>query len=484
MSLDDRVPTMGVFASGRLVVNPAFAEKLKEDELIFVLAHELLHLALRTHDRARGSQHLEFNYAHDYIINDILRVELGVEHVPAGGLEMPGASKRSAEEIVLEMRRNADDHAVEDRGVRRRGDDRRPRVRPAQGEGRRAISGRSRHSRRRARRAAREGDVPGRSRGAGGGRRRDQGAWPLRGSRWRGPSARSRASEATTRARHRRSSRRCAASIAHRGRSSLQRWMESVAPGERTFVRASRRGADRSDLVLPGRRREGWMLNVIVDTSGSMADEIPRALGAIADFCDAVAVDQIRLLQCDVTVTSDELLSPSELAQYTVTGYGGSDLTPAMELLAADPQVRAAAIITDGDMQFPADPMPYAVLWVLPPGRSAAFHPGYGRIVVMEEQHRMKVIQELVAHFERQNKLSPDEIRALLDQGFLASDAPARIQDLCDTPGTTYYFRVTGATEGVDLGHGRLHGRLSCWRRRPCTPAPSRLARRRSSASR
>ena len=65
VSLDDRVPTMGVFASGRLVVNPAFAEKLKENELIFVLAHELLHLALRTHDRARGSHHLEFNYAHD-----------------------------------------------------------------------------------------------------------------------------------------------------------------------------------------------------------------------------------------------------------------------------------------------------------------------------------------------------------------------------------------------------------------------------------
>ena len=107
VTLDARVPTMGVFASGRLVVNPEFAEKLRENELVFVLAHELLHLALRTHDRARGSHHLEFNYAHDYIINDILRKELGMD-VPAGGLDMPGASKRSAEEIVLEMRRNAE----------------------------------------------------------------------------------------------------------------------------------------------------------------------------------------------------------------------------------------------------------------------------------------------------------------------------------------------------------------------------------------
>ena len=125
------------------------------------------------------------------------------------------------------------------------------------------------------------------------------------------------------------------------------------------------------------------MLNVILDTSGSMAEEIPRALGAIADFCDAVAVDQIRVLQCDVTVTSDETVSPMDIANYTVTGYGGSDLTPAMELLAADPQVRAAAIITDGDIQFPPDPMPYSVLWLLP-ARSAAFQPNYGRVVVMD----------------------------------------------------------------------------------------------------
>ena len=64
----------------------------------------------------------------------------------------------------------------------------------------------------------------------------------------------------------------------------------------------------------------------------------------------------------------------------------------------------------------------------------------------------MKVIQELVAHFERQNKLSREELKALLDQGFLASDAPARIQDLCETPGTTYYFRVTGAIDGSVWG--------------------------------
>jgi hypothetical protein len=64
----------------------------------------------------------------------------------------------------------------------------------------------------------------------------------------------------------------------------------------------------------------------------------------------------------------------------------------------------------------------------------------------------MKVIQELVAHFDRQQKLTKKEIRALLEQGLLAADAPQRIMDLCETPGTTYYFRLTGSTEGMVWG--------------------------------
>jgi predicted metal-dependent peptidase len=384
VTLDDRVPTMGVFASGRLVVNPAFAETLDDDGLIFVLAHELLHLALRTHDRARGSRALEFNYAHDYIINDILRTELGVSEIPAGGLDLPDARQRSAEELVLEMRRKAEN--MPSKTAVFGGEETTIGRLFGRGSSSQAGDGGEGHSE--------AGDALGEQRekdmfpdevadqaekaaaikevaSAGLALARAVGA--LRGLRGDDPGA---ASQVVT---------------ALRGlyrtpwEVVLQRWMESVAPGERTFARPSRRGADRSDLVLPGRRREGWMLNVIIDTSGSMADEIPRALGAIADFCEAVAVDQIRLLQCDVAVTSDEQLSPAELAQYRVTGYGGSDLTPAMALLAADPQVRAAAIITDGDVQYPADAMPYAVLWVVPPG-SSAFHPGYGRVVTMDSR--------------------------------------------------------------------------------------------------
>jgi hypothetical protein len=60
----------------------------------------------------------------------------------------------------------------------------------------------------------------------------------------------------------------------------------------------------------------------------------------------------------------------------------------------------------------------------------------------------MKVMQELVAYFDRRGKLTRKELRQLLDQGFLASDAPPTMVDLCDPVGATYYFRVTGEAAG------------------------------------
>lgn len=380
VNIDTRVPTMGVFASGRLVVNPGFVARLKENELIFVLAHELLHLALRTHDRARGSHHLEFNYAHDYIINDILRVELGFTAIPAGGLDMPGAREKSAEQIVLDMRRNADRMPSQSRVFDGQPVTLRRVLTPAPGGG-------SLQDQRDA------GDVLD--------DRTERELFPdeasEQGARVKALNDLAAKSLALAKAMSAMKGRGEAGAAqqqvvtALRGLyrtpwdMALQKWLESVAPGERTFLRPSRRGVNQTDIVLPGRKRESWMLNVVLDTSGSMTDDIPRVLGAVADFCDAVSVDEIRVVQCDTAVTSDTVLSPAELAEYAVRGYGGSDLSPAMLALADDPRVTACLIITDGEIAYPPAEMPYAVLWVLPgQGAAAGFRPAYGHVITMQ----------------------------------------------------------------------------------------------------
>ena len=378
--LDWRVPTMGIFASGRLLANPGFTARLKDNELVFVLAHELLHLALRTHDRSRGSGRLEFNYAHDYIINDILRAELGFAWIPAGGLDMPGARERSAEDIVIEMRRNADLMPSRTQvfegaqtsvrqifGGGQPGNDSRQSNDDAgdvlADEKEREMFPADAEDQARQKAAIDEITARGLSLAA---------AMKALKGRGNGDGAMNATITALR------------GQLRPAWQSALQKWIESSLPGERTFTRLSRRGAERSDIVLPGRKRESWMLNVVLDTSGSMTEEIPLALGAIADFCDAAGVDRIRIIQCDTTVTSDETVSPEELTTFSVSGFGGSDLSPAMLALAQDPHVTAAVIVTDGEIAFPSDPMPYGVLWVLPARSTGRFNPPYGRVVAMD----------------------------------------------------------------------------------------------------
>ncbi len=385
VDIDDRVPTMGVFASGRMIANREFVARLKDNELVFVLAHELLHLALRTHDRAKGSSTIEFNYAHDYIINDILRVELGFAAIPAGGLDMEGAREKSAEEIVLSFRKGGsqlqsqtrvwEGRAVAANKVFRGG--RRGFGTPADQS--RADDG-----------GELAGDVLGdkleREWFSDDAERQAENARRIEELAAKGLALAKALAALKGRGADPGASQQVVSALRGLYRTpwqmALQKWLESVAPGERTFVRPSRRGQDCGDAILPGRKRESWMLNVLLDTSGSMTSEIPRALGAIAEFCEAMAVDAIRMVQCDVAITADAILTPDELAAFQVSGFGGSDLSPAMLALADDPRVTAAVIVTDGDIEYPREEMPYRVLWVLP--TRGRFSPPYGVVVSMD----------------------------------------------------------------------------------------------------
>ena len=60
----------------------------------------------------------------------------------------------------------------------------------------------------------------------------------------------------------------------------------------------------------------------------------------------------------------------------------------------------------------------------------------------------MKVVQELIAYFDRGGKLSRRQLRRLLVQSSVAADAPTNMHGLCETVGATYYFRVSSVTEG------------------------------------
>jgi hypothetical protein len=64
----------------------------------------------------------------------------------------------------------------------------------------------------------------------------------------------------------------------------------------------------------------------------------------------------------------------------------------------------------------------------------------------------MKVIQELIAYFDRRGKLTKKQMDRLLKQGLLAADAPDSMIALCKQIGKTFYLRVHGEEHGSVWG--------------------------------
>ncbi|HUW15026.1 MAG TPA: VWA-like domain-containing protein [Anaerolineae bacterium] len=70
---EDGVSTAAVAPDGTLIVNAAFADKLNDPQLCFVVCHEVLHPAMLYFDRMQGRIPRLWNIAHDYAINLIIK---------------------------------------------------------------------------------------------------------------------------------------------------------------------------------------------------------------------------------------------------------------------------------------------------------------------------------------------------------------------------------------------------------------------------
>jgi predicted metal-dependent peptidase len=399
LKVERRLPTAGIFQSGRLVVNPDFAASLSLAELTFVLAHELLHLALKTHERGLTSDPLLVNFAHDFIINDILIHDLG-QAVPANGLHRPDARMESLEKLVAELERQRDRLPTAcwqmpgdsfDGGLGLGN--------PMSSVLRGLLAGMPvPTSPKIAAPGAIVGDVlsaelerewyPQES-------RKDlqfqaaavsaAAAWAANLGTLLGDSIQSGQSRpGTGSGQQELSIEALKLTYQPAWQQALQRWWDASAVRTRTYARPSRRG-QRSDVVLPGRLRQGWTLHIVLDCSGSMFGDLALALGAIAAFSEGAGVEEVHLLQCDYQLTREEWVSPAGLAHYKVTGLGGTDMTPALLKLAEDPDVEVVMVLTDEDVLWaplPTAPPPYDLLYVLM-RPVPEFHLPYGTVILL-----------------------------------------------------------------------------------------------------
>ena len=411
-----KYPVAAIGASGLMLVNPRVFAEAPISDLVFVVAHELLHLALDTFGRAGNAKPMTVNVAHDYIINDILAVELN-RTVPLGGLVWEGARRESLESLVTKIAQNSSSSKPNCWSI----------------DGRRKAKGPKPPKTAMQDALEKAGLVKPEPADEDDGEEYPQGDAltaeeegkfePELGPRER-TGMRERVRREAVRAVSLRELREAMATAAGGGgkgsgdagatetfmdavqtayqppwQLALQHWLDAVTPGPRSFAKPSRRSgalaatretaegpsagaADNGTdgVILPGRKREGWALHVVLDTSGSMVDTLPHILGLLASFCEGAGVTQVHVLQCDVGITADDWLDPSELLSYKVTGFGGSDMSPGMDQLSDDPEVAAVLVLTDGYITYPSEEPPYAVLWGLVNGWPD-FRPTYGTVV-------------------------------------------------------------------------------------------------------
>lgn len=106
---DPRIDTMATDGK-RLYYHEPFVMGMTADELLFVLAHEVLHNANEHHIRRQGRKPGRWNKAADYAINgDLVQAKVG--KMPDGGLIDPRFTGLGAEEIyrILDDENNGDD---------------------------------------------------------------------------------------------------------------------------------------------------------------------------------------------------------------------------------------------------------------------------------------------------------------------------------------------------------------------------------------
>lgn len=293
------------------------AVHLKQEEWVFVLAHEFLHAALRHDARCDGREPELWNVACDFVINQWLH-DMGVGQMPDGLLYDEQFNGLSAEQVYDELLKDlryyrgldpSDIIFENSSGYCTAGD-------ALDDYYRRAIA---------------------------------------RGLEYHQLNARGSLPLGLIEEIHALSQRPIPWDV------QLAIWFDELfAPLEprHSYARLSRRQTATPDIprpawITPEEQTENRIFAVLLDTSGSMDRHLlAQALGAISSYAESRQVRHIRVVFCDAHTYDQGIMSPEDLAgAVRVQGRGGTVLQPGIDLLDNDksfPRDAPLLIITDG----------------------------------------------------------------------------------------------------------------------------------------
>ena len=144
---------------------------------------------------------------------------------------------------------------------------------------------------------------------------------------------------------------------------------ENAGDPDFSYARPSRR-SEAAKAILAGTRKSGFPeVTVLWDTSGSMNGLETQILSEVQGICEELSL-RIRVLLCDACLQGD--YDNIENAQAVidaggVRGGGGSNFKPAFELLESECNDSLIIVFTDGYIEVPRNMPPTlkGVLWVL-----------------------------------------------------------------------------------------------------------------------
>lgn len=308
--------------------NPAFFDKLSKDEVVAVLAHEVLHVANLHHLRLQGRDAQKFNVSADYAINYILHQSNF--KLPNGALIDSKYYNKSAEEIYNLLpkstkQKSIGDFEMGDKKTESEVLEETIRVKTLVSK---AINV-----------ARQQGKLPGHIERMVGEILKPKVNW----------------------------------------KESLVRFMTEMSTSDYTWTKPNRRYMP---IYLPSLERLAVLgeIVLIVDTSGSIDDKLLNSFASeIADICTMMA-KPLAVLYVDSKVNSVQMFEPEDHVVLNPKGGGGTDFIPGFDYIDEADMLPACVIyFTDGYCDsFPKEP-DYPVMWAV--YNNSHFKAPFGEII-------------------------------------------------------------------------------------------------------
>ena len=370
----DVVPTAAVGPDGTLVLNEEFVAGLSDPELRGVLAHEVLHPALRFFERLGSKDLRAFNCSHDFTINLIIQDFIsgglsGSILLPPGGLLDRKYSGMSAEEIyesfpevsmerLIDMMEEQSGQGDEDGKDGKEGKDGKDGK-----EGKKGIGLDCRK------------DISSTKAGSDAGKG-DESAQGKLEKEWQ---------VAVVAAAQVHEQQKGRGSLPgklrlmidemldpkHHWTDIISQWLgENAGNPDLTYQRPSRRSESVGEVLI-GRRRKSYPdVTILWDTSGSMAGEEKKIFPEVATICEELDLT-LRVIIIDAAIHADleDVKEAEEIAE-AIAGGGGSDFNPAFQRLEEEHNDSVVVAFTDGYIGVP-ETQPESlkgVVWVITHG--------------------------------------------------------------------------------------------------------------------